>query len=77
MKYSATKLRQNLYNILDQIIERGTTVEIERKGHILKIVPETPVSKWDKLEKHEVMSGDPESIISIDWSGEWTAGDEL
>jgi len=44
MKYSATKLRQNLYHLLDMVIEDGTVIEIERKGHILKIVPETPLS---------------------------------
>ena len=77
MKYTATKLRQNLYNILDRVIEEGITVEIERKGQILKIVPENPVSKWDRLEQHDIINGDPESIVSIDWSNGWNAGEDL
>ncbi|MCK4542739.1 MAG: hypothetical protein KAU17_10950 [Spirochaetales bacterium] len=40
MPISATKLRQDLYNILDQVIETGVPLEIARKGHIVKIVPE-------------------------------------
>lgn len=77
MRYSATKLRQNLYNILDKVIEEGITVEIERKGHILKIITETPASKWDQLEPHNIISDNPESIVSIDWSDEWHRGDGL
>jgi len=49
MTYTATKLRQNLYNILDSVIDNGIPVEIERKGVILKIILEQRVSKWDRL----------------------------
>ncbi len=76
MVYSATKLRQNLYNILDAIIESGIPVEIERKGHKLKILPEKPVSKFSLLEDHDVINGDPESLVSIDWSGTWNSDGE-
>jgi hypothetical protein len=77
MKYSATRLRQNLYQILDMVIDEGTVVEIERKGHILKIVAETPPSKWDRLEPHPVINGDPESIVATDWSEYWSGGEDL
>ena len=77
MTYTATKLRQNLYNILDSVIDNGIPVEIERKGVILKIVPEKTTSKWDKLEPHNIINGDPESIVSIDWSKEWDNGEDL
>ena len=77
MTYSATKLRQNLYNILDSVIEEGIPVEIERKGHILRIVPEKPTGKWDRLEPHRVVNGDPESIVSMDWSDQWNEGKGL
>ena len=77
MRYSATKLRQDLYKILDRIIEKGEVIEIERKGHVLTISPERPTSKWDCLEPHEIINGDPEEIISIDWSDKWHAGEGL
>ena len=77
MRYSATKLRQNLYHILDMVIDEGTVVEIERKGHILKIVAETPLSKWDRLEPHQIINGDPESIVSMDWSEYWSGGEDV
>jgi hypothetical protein len=77
MTYSATKLRQNLYNILDQVIEKGIPIEIERKGVKLKIVPENPVSKWDRLEPHNIVNGDPEDLVSINWAGEWSGEQNL
>ena len=40
MKITASKLRENVYNILDHALETGVPVEVERKGRILKIVPE-------------------------------------
>ena len=77
MTYTATKLRQNLYKILDSVIDNGVPVEIERRGVLLKIVPEKQVSKWDRLEPHKIINGDPESIVSIDWSKEWNNGEDL
>jgi hypothetical protein len=72
----ATKLRQNLYRILDDILESGVPVEIERNGRVLKIIPEK-VNKLDNLEKHEVINGDPEELVHLDWSSEWKRGEEL
>lgn len=72
MKLSASKLRQSLYQVLDEVLEKGTPVEIERKGRILKIVPGKSDSKLMNLEPHDTIIGAPESIINIDWSKEWT-----
>jgi len=77
MKISATRLRQNLYQILDQVLEKGIQVEIERKGHILKIVPEHPVNKIDSLENHNVIEGKPESIIHMNWQKYWKGDKNL
>jgi len=71
MRLTATKFRQNLYHILDEVLEKGIPIEIERKGEILKIVPEKPVSKLEKLEPHQTIVGDPESIVNIYWPGYW------
>ena len=35
MRLTASKLRESIYEILDEILETGTPVEIERKGRIL------------------------------------------
>jgi antitoxin (DNA-binding transcriptional repressor) of toxin-antitoxin stability system len=67
VKVSATQLRQNLYNLLDQVISTGIPLEIERKGKVLKIIPQNKKSKLDNLEPHDVINGSPEDIVHVDW----------
>lgn len=72
MIVSITKLRENLYKIIDQVIETGIAVEIERKGVKLKIVPQKKISKLENLKKHpDTINGDPNDLIHINWSKEW------
>jgi predicted pyridoxine 5'-phosphate oxidase superfamily flavin-nucleotide-binding protein len=71
MRLSAEKLKEDLVDVLDEVLETGIPVEIERKGHILKIVAERTGNKLDNLAPHDAIVGDPESIVHIDWSKEW------
>ncbi len=71
MKITATSFRKNLYALLDRVIETGNPIEIERKGKIIRIVTTEPKSKLSNLKKHDILRGNPEDIISIDWSKEW------
>jgi hypothetical protein len=72
MPITASKLREDVYRILDEVIETGLPVEVLRKGTVLKIVPEKPVSKLARLKKRNIFVGNPEDIIGMDWSREWT-----
>ena len=47
-------------------------IEIVRKGRILRIVPDKKPSKLARLKKRSCIVGDPESIVHIDWSKEWS-----
>jgi hypothetical protein len=70
---TASKLRENVYRILDEAIETGKPVEVVRKGTTLTIVPPKRVSKLDNLKKRPwILVGDPQDIVHIDWSKEWT-----
>lgn len=72
MAITASRLRANVYKVLDDVLETGTPVEVERKGKRLRIVPVEPRSKLDRLVKRPgFLKGDPESIVHMDWSGEW------
>ncbi len=71
MRLTASKLRENIYRILDQVLETGVPVEIRRKGKMVRIIPVEPPSKLARLVRRDYLRGDPEDIVHLDWSGEW------
>ncbi len=71
MRITASKLRENVYRILDEAIESGNVVEIVRKGATVRLVPEKKASRLEQLKKRSGYSGDPDEIIGMDWSKEW------
>src|SRR5437016_2770214 len=72
MQITASKLRENIYRILDHAIETGIPVEVIRKGKVVTIVPEKRASKLSRLKKRNTFKGDPDDIIHMDWSKYWT-----
>jgi antitoxin (DNA-binding transcriptional repressor) of toxin-antitoxin stability system len=72
MRTNATRLRENLYKLLDEALASGETIEVERKGRILRIVPDRPGSKLDRLIPHpDAVIGDPGDLVHLDWSECW------
>lgn len=80
MTMTVTQLRSNLYKILDQVIETQKPIKIMRKGQMLKIMPEKkkPRSKLENLKPHpNVVCGDLDSFVHIDWSSNWKGMDDV
>lgn len=72
MTVSPSELRANIYHLLDQVLETGIPLEIERKGRRLRIVAEEPPSRLDRLVPHpDFVRGDPEDLVEMDWSEYW------
>lgn len=71
MLVSASTLRNNIYKLLDGVLTKQQPLQIERKGQILEIIPRAQGTKFSRLTKHDCLSGDPEAIVHMDWSGEW------
>jgi len=71
MIVTASKLRANIYNVLDHVLETGIAVEIHRKGKTLKIVPVEKKSKLANLKKHDVLNVPFDDIVHMDWSDQW------
>jgi antitoxin (DNA-binding transcriptional repressor) of toxin-antitoxin stability system len=67
MRITASKLRENLYRVLDEVIETGVPVEVVHKGIVLRIVPEPRASKLAGLKKRTGFVGDPDDIIGMCW----------
>jgi prevent-host-death family protein len=74
MALTASKLRENIYKVLDQVLETGVPVEIVRGQRKLKIVPadEPAGKKLDSLKpRPKALVGDPQDLVHMDWSEEW------
>ncbi len=66
-----SKLRQDLYNLLDLVIATGKPIEIKRKNKVLKIIIEQPKPKIANLKKRDVFNCPPDEIINSNWEEEW------
>lgn len=75
-RLTASKLRANVYRVLDQMIETGVPVEIERHGRRLRIVPASAgrfpaPGKLQRFKPRRYLRCAPAALVHIDWSWEW------
>jgi len=74
MAVTASQLRQDVYRLLDHIIETGEELEIHRNGHTLRVVVERPISRVAGIRPiADLVSGDPDDLVDTDWSDNWDA----
>ncbi len=64
-------LRQNIYNLLDKVIENNIPIEINRKGKKLKIISTEKIDKFKNLKRRNLIIGDPEDLVNISFEKEW------
>lgn len=78
MSITASALRQNVYRLLDQVLETGRPLEIERKGQILRIVPDKTSARLDRLIPHPDFVRDrDDDLVDVGWSDAWDGEPEL
>jgi prevent-host-death family protein len=66
-----TELRGNLYKLIDEVLNSGIPLEIERGGRKVRIVPVEPVDKLKNLiPRPEIINGDPEDLVNLSWEQE-------
>jgi len=69
---TASRLRMDVYRVLDQVLETGAPAVVQRRGKLLRIVPAESVDRLKRLRaRPEFIKGDPEAIVHLDWSSEW------
>jgi hypothetical protein len=65
-------LRQDIYRLIDRVLETGEPLEIERKGRRLRLVPDVPADRLSRIRVDpDAIIGDAEELVAIDWSPEW------
>ena len=63
---------ENIFKILNRVLETGTPATVVMKGKGLFISPSQAISKLDLLEEHpNYITGDPEELVHVDWSSQW------
>jgi hypothetical protein len=73
MSVTASQLRQDIYRLIDQVLDTGEPLEIVRKGRRLRLIPDEPVNRLDRIVGNPAaIVGDPDELVSIDWSRDWT-----
>ena len=72
MMIKPSNFRENIYHLLDKVIETGVPLRIQRKGKVLKVVLDEDVSKLKNLKKRKVMEENPQNYVHLDWSKEWS-----
>jgi hypothetical protein len=72
-RVTASHLRQNIYRILDEVIETGQPVDIERKGSVVRIETKgQDKSIFEVLTPHPgSIVGSADDLVHVDWSQEW------
>lgn len=70
-KVTLTELSNNIERLLDEVLETGIPLEINKNGKLLKIVP---LEKQDKLQnltfKFDAIQGNPDDLVNISWEQE-------
>jgi len=72
-RLTASHLRQNIFRILDEVIETGQPVEIERKGRVVRIEAKgQDKSIFEILTPHTgSIVGRPDDLVHVDWLQVW------
>ncbi|MDD3323649.1 MAG: hypothetical protein PHN38_00800 [Sulfurospirillaceae bacterium] len=71
MVVTPSKLRENLYNLLDSVLEKGELIEISRKGQILRIVAQKRPLRFDNIIPKKITSAEDKDLINVDWEDGW------
>ena len=68
---SVTELRGNIYKLLDEVLNTGIPIEINKGGKKLKIMSAEKVDKLKNLiSRPNVIKGNPDELVDISWEKE-------
>jgi len=68
---TVTELRGNIYKLLDEVLNTGIPLEINKGGKRLKIIPAGKSNKLQNLvSRPNVIRGNPDDLVDISWEKE-------
>ena len=68
---TVTELRKNIYKLLDEVLNTGIPLEINKRGKKLKIIPGGRANKLENLiSRPKVIKGNSDDLAGISWEKE-------
>ena len=64
-KLTLTALRQNLFRVVDRVLETGIPVAIDRQGKTVLLTPQAAPPKLSRLKRRKLIKGDPRSLVDV------------
>lgn len=79
MKIKATAFRQNLYRYLDYVLDKGETIEIERRNETIVIMKKQKKDIYTIMDERNLKAEEPNtqygtdsfSSLDEDWESKW------
>jgi len=68
---TVTELRGNIYKLLDEVLDTGIPIEINKGDKKLRIIPVKTKNKLQNLvSRPNVINGNPDDLVDISWEKE-------
>jgi prevent-host-death family protein len=68
---TVTELRGNIYKLLDEVLDTGIPIEINKGDKKLRIIPVKTRNKLQNLvSRPNVIKGNPDDLVEISWEKE-------
>jgi len=68
-----TELRNDIYRVLDDVLQTGIPQEIVRGSRMLLLVPaEGRRLRLEDLPRREALTCSPDEIVATSWDQEWS-----
>jgi prevent-host-death family protein len=66
-----TELRSNIYKLLDEVLNTGIPIEINKRGKKLRLIPIKEFKKIENLiSRPDTIIGDSDDLADISWEKE-------
>jgi len=68
---TVTELRGNIYKLLDEVLDTGIPIEINKGDKKLRIIPVKTKNKLQNLvSRPNVIKGNPDDLVEISWESD-------
>jgi len=81
MRVTITEFRKNLFHLVDRALA-GEAIEFSHRGRTVRLAPETPPSRLNRLKPRKIFAGPPDQLekataeinrlMKKEWEKDWS-----